>query len=82
MRESDSVPAMLSLSRVSPALICLGLMLVLSSCVRRPAEPLRPSYPTRTEAPLVGGLVDRAIDGGTQALVVREGATWGNAWPS
>lgn len=77
MRESDSVPAMLSLSRVSPVLICFGVALVLSSCVRRPAEPLRPSYPARTEAPLVGGLVDRGIDGGTQALVVREGGNLG-----
>ena len=58
-------------------MICLGLMLVLSSCVRRPPEPLRPTYPARTEAPLVGGLVDRAIDGGTQALVVREGGILG-----
>ncbi|WP_447908845.1 extensin-like domain-containing protein [Brevundimonas bullata] len=68
---------MLSLSRVSPVLICLGVALVLSSCVRPPAEPLRPSYPPRTEAPLVRGLIDRAINGGTQALVVREGGILG-----
>ena len=39
----------------------------------RPPSP----YPSRTEAPLVGGLVDRMIDGGTQALVVREGGDLG-----
>ena len=69
---------MLSVSRVSPFLIGLGVLLILSGCVRRPPQPLRPSpYPSRTEAPLVGGLVDRAIDGGTQALVVREGSDLG-----
>ena len=70
---------MLSVSRVSPFLIGLGVLLTLSGCVRRPPEPLRaPSpYPSRTEAPLVGGLVDRMIDGGTQALVVREGSDLG-----
>jgi hypothetical protein len=67
---------MLSVSRVSPFLIGLGVLLILSGCVRRPPEPLRP-YPSRTEAPLVGGLVDRMIDGGTQALVVREGGDLG-----
>ncbi|WP_404418865.1 extensin family protein [Brevundimonas vesicularis] len=69
---------MLSVSRVSPILIGLGVLLILSGCVRRPPEPLRPSpYPSRTEAPLVGGLVDRMIDGGTQTLVVREGSDLG-----
>ena len=70
---------MLSPSRLSPILIALGVVLILSGCVRRPPEPLRPSspYPSRTEAPLVGGLVDRPIDGGTQALVVREGRDLG-----
>ncbi|WP_295196362.1 extensin family protein [uncultured Brevundimonas sp.] len=70
---------MLSVSRVSPILIGLGVLLILSGCVRRPSEPLRPPspYPSRTEAPLVGGLVDRMIDGGTQALVVREGGDLG-----
>lgn len=70
---------MLSVSRVSPFLVGLGVLLILSGCVRRPPEPLRPPapYPSRTEAPLVGGLVDRMIDGGTQALVVREGSDLG-----
>ncbi len=70
---------MLSVSRISPFLIGLGVLLILSGCVRRPPEPLRPPspYPSRTEAPLVGGLVDRMIDGGTQALVVREGSDLG-----
>ena len=42
-------------SRISPFLIGLGVLLILSGCVRRPPEPLRPSapYPSRTEAPLV-----------------------------
>ncbi|WP_428156572.1 extensin family protein [Brevundimonas sp.] len=69
---------MFAVSRASPFLIALSVCLILSGCVRRPPEPLRPSsypggYPSRTEAPLVGGLVDRAIDGGTQGAVVREG---------
>lgn len=69
---------MLSVSRVSPFLIGLCVLLIVSGCVRRPPEPLRPSpYPSRTEAPLVGGLVDRMIDGRTQALVVREGSDLG-----
>ena len=55
------------------ASVALVAVLILSGCVRRPPEPLRPSpYPSRPEAPLTGGLVDRPIDGGTQALVVRE----------
>lgn len=70
---------MLSVLRISPFLIGLGVLLILSGCVRRPPEPLRPPSPdpSRTEAPLVGGLVDRMIDGGTQALVVREGSDLG-----
>ena len=56
----------------------LAVLLVLSGCVRRAPEPLRPSpYPGRTEAPLVGGLIDRPIDGGTQGAVVRVGADLG-----
>jgi len=60
------------------AIAALALSLVLAGCVRRPPEPLRPMpYPTRTEAPLVGGLIDRPIDGGTQGAVAREGANLG-----
>lgn len=48
---------------------------LLASCVRRPPEPLRPApAPGRTEAPLGGGLIDRPIDSGTRAAVVRDGA--------
>ena len=57
--------------------LCAGLsvLLVLAGCVRRAPEPMRPSpYPGQTAAPLVGGLIDRPIDGGTQAAVVREGS--------
>ncbi|MFN7128712.1 MAG: extensin family protein [Brevundimonas sp.] len=56
----------------------LAVLLVLSGCVRRAPEPLRPSpYPGQTPAPLVGGLIDRPIDGGTQGAVVRVGADLG-----
>lgn len=48
---------------------------LLASCIRRPPEPLRPTpYPARTEAPIVGALVDLPISGGTRAAVIREGA--------
>ncbi|MBU4238633.1 MAG: extensin, partial [Alphaproteobacteria bacterium] len=56
----------------------LAVLLILSGCVRRAPEPLRPSpYPGRTPAPLVGGLIDRPVDGGTQGAVVRVGADLG-----
>ncbi|MDK2748604.1 MAG: extensin family protein [Brevundimonas sp.] len=56
----------------------LAVLLILSGCVRRAPEPLRPSpYPGRTLAPLVGGLIDRPVDGGTQGAVVRVGADLG-----
>ncbi|MBN9466637.1 extensin family protein [Brevundimonas sp.] len=59
-------------------LVSAGVALVLAGCVRRPPEPLRPpSWPGRTEAPLVGGLIDRPVDAGSQAAVVREGADLG-----
>lgn len=60
--------------------VAAATVLILSGCVRRPPEPLRPApspYPSRSAAPLVGGLVDRPIDGGTQGAVVREGADLG-----
>lgn len=67
---------------LSPRLLrlCAGLsvLLILGGCIRRAPEPLRPSpYPGQTPAPLVGGLIDRPIDGGTQAAVVREGSELG-----
>lgn len=63
-----------------PALILgLAAALTIAGCVRRPPEPLRPpAYPySQTPAPLVGGLVDRPIDGGTQGAVKRAGADLG-----
>ncbi|MDQ1155591.1 extensin family protein [Brevundimonas sp. SORGH_AS_0993] len=58
--------------------VAVATVLILSGCVRRPPEPLRPSpYPSRTAAPLVGGLIDRLIDSGTQGAVVREGGDYG-----
>lgn len=55
----------------------LAVLALLSGCVRRAPEPLRPSpYPGRS-VPLAGGLIDRPIDGGTQSAVVRMGADLG-----
>lgn len=52
----------------------LATITLLAGCVRRPPEPLRPTpYPSRTEAPLGAGLIDRPIDAGTRAAVVRDG---------
>lgn len=52
--------------------------LLLAGCSRmlaeRPGPGGWPAAPSRTEAPLVGGLVDRPIDGGTRAAVIRESA--------
>lgn len=52
--------------------------LLLAGCSRVLAErspPARyPAAPSRTEAPLVGALVDRPIGGGTRAAVLRESA--------
>lgn len=54
-------------------------VLLLASCSpmlpERGAAPTRyPAAPSRTEAPLVGGLVDSPVDGGTRAAVLRESA--------
>jgi len=40
----------------------------------RPAPARYPAAPSRTEAPLVGALVDQPIDGGTRSAVIRESA--------
>ncbi len=40
----------------------------------RPAAARYPAAPSRTEAPLVGALIDLPLGGGTRAAVVREGA--------
>lgn len=53
------------------ALLLAGCSLMLPE---RPAPARYPATPSRTEAPLVGGLVDRPIDGGTRSAVIRESA--------
>lgn len=40
----------------------------------RPAPARYPAAPSRTEAPLVGALVDQPIGGGTRSAVIRESA--------
>lgn len=56
--------------------LVLTIALWLAAC--GPMLPDRPPspypVPSRTEAPLVGGLIDQAIDGGTRAAVLRESA--------
>ena len=70
----------MSLTRLRPAAFGLAV-LALSGCGRVLPDfappPGAAPRPTRTEAPLVGGLVDRPINGGTQATVAREGADLG-----
>jgi hypothetical protein len=61
---------MASVTRVSTIVLLAAALL--ASCVRRPPEPLRPYVP-RTEAPIVGALIDLPIGGGTRAAVIREG---------
>ncbi|MBU1384925.1 MAG: extensin family protein [Alphaproteobacteria bacterium] len=52
--------------------------LLLAGCSRLLAERSAPggwpAAPSRNEAPLVGALIDRPIDGGTRAAVIRESA--------
>jgi hypothetical protein len=57
----------------------VAVTLLAAGCGRLlPDFPTPPSYPyPQTPAPLVGGLVDRPIDGGTQAAVVRVGSDLG-----
>ena len=65
--------------RVSLRSAVVALLLLAAGCGRLlPDFPAPPSYPyPQTPAPLVGGLVDRPIDGGTQAAVVRVGSDLG-----
>ena len=52
--------------------------LLLAACSpmlpERPGPARYPAPPSRTEAPLVGALIDQPIDGGTRAAVIRESA--------
>lgn len=59
--------------------LALIAILLLASCSpmlpeRGPAPPRYPAAPSRTEAPLVGALIDQPIGGGTRAAVIRESA--------
>ena len=59
--------------------IALSTVLILAGCSPMRTEPPRsrsyyPPAPTRTEAPIVGALIDSPLDGGTRAAVLREGA--------
>jgi hypothetical protein len=58
------------------ALIALTAILLLASCSpmlpERAAPTHYPTAPSRTEAPLVGALIDQPIGGGTRAAVIRE----------
>jgi hypothetical protein len=57
-------------------LVALTAVLLLAGCgggrADRPAPARYPAAPSRTEAPLVGALIDRPVDGGTRAAVLRE----------
>ena len=61
-----------------PLAIVVSTALLLAACnpmrVERPGPARYPAAPARTEAPLVGALVDRPIGGGTGAAVLRESA--------
>lgn len=52
--------------------------LLLASCSpmlpERPAPVRYPAAPSRTEAPLVGALIDQPVGGGTRSAVIRESA--------
>lgn len=58
--------------------IAVSTVLLLAGCSRglaeRPGPARYPAAPSRTEAPLVGGLVDQPIGNGTRAAVIRESA--------
>lgn len=59
--------------------LALTALLLLASCSpmlpdSRSAPTRSPAAPSRTEAPLVGALIDQPIGGGTRAAVIRESA--------
>lgn len=58
------------------SILVAGLAALLAGCGPMLPERPRPATttPGRSEAPLVGGLIDRPIDGGTRAAVLRESA--------
>lgn len=50
----------------------VGMVLLLAGCARGLAERPGPAAPARSQAPLVGALVDLPIGDGTRAAVIRE----------
>lgn len=61
-----------------PLITAAAMALMLAGCSlmlpKRPESSRYPAAPSRTEAPLVGALIDQPIDGGTRAAVIRESA--------
>lgn len=61
-----------------PLAIAASTILLLAGCSpmlpERPAPARYPAAPSRTEAPLVGALIDQPIGGGTRSAVIRESA--------
>jgi hypothetical protein len=61
-----------------PLAIVAAAALMLASCSpmlpERPAPARYPAAPSRTEAPLVGALIDQPVGGATRAAVIRESA--------
>lgn len=62
----------------SRRLAAVAVMALLAGCSpmlpERPAPARYPAAPSRTEAPLVGALIDQPIGGGTRSAVIRESA--------
>lgn len=61
-----------------PLAIAVSTVLLLAGCSpmlpERPAPARYPAAPSRTEAPLVGALIDQPVGGGTRSAVIRESA--------
>jgi hypothetical protein len=55
--------------------IAVPTALLLAGCVRGLAERPMPAAPARSQAPLVGALIDLPIGDGTRAAVIRESAS-------